>query len=249
MNACARLIARKCDLAEDKDAPHIFFSAHGVPVKYIEALADPYQKQTEATVGFVMNALKRMGYKNDHTLAYQSKVGPVEWLTPSTDDTIKELAGVGVSQLVVVPISFVSEHIETLEEIDGEYRELAEEEGIHWWERVPALGTDGEFIDDLADAVMEVLPNLDSPPKSDINEGRPVSLRVVNDLVQLRGKEEEIEYGPVRYEVRRVGFTPKAELINGPIAMMAITIASGLAAYDGELLTDVLDGRIPKFFF
>ena len=83
--------------------------------------------------------------------------------------------------------------------------------GVRVCVQVPALGTDNEFIDDLADAVMEVLPKLDEAPKSDINEGRPVSLRVVNDLVQLRGKEEEIEYGPVRYEVRekRLGFTPK----------------------------------------
>ena len=74
VNACARLIASKLDLASDKTSPHLFFSAHGVPVKYIEALADPYQKQTEATVGFIMNALRRRGYTNEHTLAYQSKV-------------------------------------------------------------------------------------------------------------------------------------------------------------------------------
>merc|ERR1711907_69893 len=92
------------------------------------------------------------------------------------------------------------------------------------------LGTDAEFIEDLAEAVVE---------------GRPVSLRVVNDLVQLRGKEEEIEYGPVRYEVRRVGLTPKAELINGRIAMTAITAASIYSYFDGSLFDTILDGRIP----
>lgn len=117
--------------------------------------------------------------------------------------------------------------------------------GITSWQRVPALGLDESFIEDLADAVVEVLPRIEEPPQSDINEGRPVSLRVVNDLVQLRSKEEAIEYGPVRYEVRRVGFTPKAELINGRIAMAAITIAGISSYWDGSLLTAILDGRLP----
>ena len=149
-----------------------------------------------------MNRMRQLGYKNKHSLAYQSRVGPVEWLRPYTDDTIRELAAGGVRELVVVPISFVSEHIETLEEIDCEYKQVAMEAGVTGWQRVPALGLEADFIDDLAEAVLEVLPGMEKPPKSDINEGRPVSLRVVNDLVQLRGKEEEIEYGPVRYEVR-----------------------------------------------
>lgn len=87
------------------------------------------------------------------------------------------------------------------------------------------------------------------PVVSDINEGRPVSLRVVNDLVQLRAKEELIEYGPVNYEVRRVGFTPKAEIINGRIAMVAITVASALSYEQGDLWASVLDGRLPFSFW
>ena len=146
---------------------------------------------------------------------------------------------------MVVPISFVSEHIETLEEIDVEYQEVAEEAGITCWERVPAVALEPSFIEDLAEAVVEVLPRIEEPPRSDIDDGRPVSLRVVNDLVQLRSKEEEIEYGPVRYEVRRVGFTPKAEIINGRIAMAAITAASIYSYFDGTLLNTILDGRIP----
>lgn len=70
----------------------------------------------------------------------------------------RELGARGVKNLLAVPISFVSEHIETLEEIDMEYRELAEESGIHNWGRVPALNTNAAFIDDLADAVLEALP-------------------------------------------------------------------------------------------
>lgn len=249
VNALAKLLAAKCDLHADKpggsSAPHVFFSAHGLPTKYVSDLGDPYQKQTEATVSFVMSRMRQLGYANNHSLAYQSKVGPVEWMRPYTDETIIELAERGVKSLVVVPISFVSEHIETLEEIDEEYMEVAMEAGITDWQRVPALGLEPSFIDDLAEAVVEVLPRIEEPPKSDINEGRPVSLRVVNDLVQLRSKEEEIEYGPVRYEVRRTGFTPKAELINGRIAMAAITVASIYSYVDGSLYETILDGRLP----
>ena len=101
-----------------------------------------------------------MGVRNDHVLAYQSRVGPVEWLKPYTDDVIRELGEKGTKAMVAVPISFVSEHIETLEEIDMEYRELAEESGVEKWGRVPALDTDPTFIDDLADAVMESLESM-----------------------------------------------------------------------------------------
>ena len=91
-------------------------------------------------MGAVMSKLRRLGYMNNYTLAYQSRVGPVEWLRPYTDDSIRELGASGVREMVTVPISFVSEHIETLEEIDVEYAELARECGITGWTRVPALG-------------------------------------------------------------------------------------------------------------
>jgi len=249
VNAMARLIAERCDRFEDKTSAHIFFSAHGLPVKYIDDLGDPYKMQMEATCKFIMARLRSLGYTNEYTLAYQSKVGPVPWLRPYTDDKIRELGAAGVDKLVVVPVSFVSEHIETLEEIDMEYRELAEESGIHGWERVPTLGLEDDFIDDLAAAVEEALPRTALPLTSDISEGRPVSLRVVNDLVQLRAKEEKIEYGPVNYEVRRVGFTPRAEIINGRIAMAAITAASAVSVSQGSFLTSVLDGRLPFSFW
>ncbi|KAL1495679.1 hypothetical protein AB1Y20_016543 [Prymnesium parvum] len=247
--AMARLIADRCERFDDPTAPHIFFSAHGLPLKYVEDLGDPYKDQIEASCKFIMAKLRSMGYPNDFTLAYQSKVGPVPWLKPYTDDKIRELGAQGIKQLVVVPVSFVSEHIETLEEIDMEYRELAEESGIDGWERVPALGLETDFIDDLAAAVEEALPRTAFPVVSDINEGRPVSLRVVNDLVQLRAKEELIEYGPVNYEVRRVGFTPKAEIINGRIAMAAITAASAISYAQGSLWSSVIDGRLPFSFW
>ena len=113
-----------------------------------------------------------------------------------------------------------------------------------------SLSLSQDFIDDLALAVEETLPLTEERPKSDINEGRPVSLRVVNDLVQLRSKDQEIEFGPVRYEVRRTGLTPNAELINGRIAMTSITLASLYSVYDGTLASDILEGRLPfsQFF-
>lgn len=91
-------------------------------------------------------------------LSFQSRVGPIEWLKPYTEDKLVELGKQqGVKSLVVVPVSFVSEHIETLEEIDMEYRELAEQNGIHNWRRAPALNTDPGFVADLADMVEEAV--------------------------------------------------------------------------------------------
>ena len=189
VNSLARTIMQKCDLSEDPSEPHVFFSAHGLPKKYIESLADPYKTQTEATVAFrdEPNASARLRTRIHWRIRAASAPSSG---SSRTEDSIKELAESGVQNLVVVPISFVSDHIETIEEIDVEYYELAMESGIKRWERTPTLGTDAEFIEDLAEAVVEVLPVLEEAPKSDINEGRPVSLRVVNDLVQLRGKEE-----------------------------------------------------------
>eukprot|EP01039_Chlorochromonas_danica_P000434 gene434-468_t len=91
-------------------------------------------------------------------LSFQSRVGPVQWLTPYTEEMIVDLGeNRKVRNLIVVPISFVSEHIETLEEIDMEYQELAHEHGIVNWKRVPALNTESEFIEDMAELVVEAL--------------------------------------------------------------------------------------------
>jgi ferrochelatase len=136
----------------------VFFSAHGVPKSYVEEAGDPYQREIEACAGLIMANLRdRLGYANPYTLAYQSRVGPVEWLKPYTEDALRDLGKAGISDLVVVPISFVSEHIETLEEIDIEYRELATEAGIRHFRRVPALDTDPTFISGLADLVQQSL--------------------------------------------------------------------------------------------
>lgn len=137
----------------------IFFSAHGVPLSYVEEAGDPYRDQMEDCILLIMRELKSRGIDNDHTLAYQSRVGPVQWLKPYTDEVLVELGQKGVKSLLAVPVSFVSEHIETLEEIDMEYKELALESGIKNWGRVPALNCTDSFITDLADAVIEALPS------------------------------------------------------------------------------------------
>ena len=137
---------------------HILFSAHGVPQSYIEA-GDPYQRQIQECVQKISDELYLTNSRDDLEihLSYQSRVGPIEWLRPYTDDVLPELGESGVRNLVVVPISFVSEHIETLEEIDIEYRELAEENGVSNWRRCPALNTDETFINDMADMVYDAL--------------------------------------------------------------------------------------------
>jgi ferrochelatase len=146
--------------AESPDLPpvHILFSAHGVPKSYIEA-GDPYQKQIKECVEKISTELYKTNSPQELQvhLSYQSRVGPIEWLRPYTDDVLPELGESGVRNLVVVPISFVSEHIETLEEIDIEYRELAEENGVTNWRRCPALNTDETFIQDMADMVYDAL--------------------------------------------------------------------------------------------
>jgi ferrochelatase len=158
IGAMAELIAREIQACPDPASAHVFFSAHGVPKSYVEEAGDPYQREIEDCSQLIIERLERdLGHANPHTLAYQSRVGPVEWLRPYTDEALQELGQQGVKDLVVVPISFVSEHIETLEEIDIEYREIATEAGITNFRRVPALDTTPSFIEGLAHLVQEAL--------------------------------------------------------------------------------------------
>lgn len=157
LDAMAALIAAELDKFADPSIVEIFFSAHGVPVSYVLE-GDPYQAEMEDCVRLIMGRVREKGYGNAHSLAYQSRVGPVEWLTPYTDERIREMGRDGTKAMLAVPVSFVSEHIETLEEIDVEYRELAAASGITQWRRVPALNTDARFIGDLADLVVDKLP-------------------------------------------------------------------------------------------
>jgi len=153
------MVMETCNKYKDKSQAHVMFSAHGVPKSYIEE-GDPYQEQMEVCVKSIMDELKEHNFNNSHSLAYQSKVGPVEWLKPYTAEQIPEMGHQGVKDLVVVPISFVSEHIETLEEIDMEFKELAEEAGITGWERVPAFDCHPKFINAISDIIIKELPKL-----------------------------------------------------------------------------------------
>ena len=201
LQSMANLIATKLDQVKDPTTAHIFFSAHGVPVSYIEEAGDPYQKEIETCAALIM---QKLGRTNPYTLAYQSRVGPVEWLQPYTDVAIAELAAQGVKELVVVPISFVSEHIETLEEIDMEYREIAEHAGIETFARVPAPDTDPTFIQALADIVTKALSD------------RPIAF---TDTIQPQ-KNTKL-YPQERWEW---GMTTSAEVWNGRLAMLGFLI-------------------------
>ncbi|MDR3509589.1 MAG: ferrochelatase [Caulobacteraceae bacterium] len=130
----------------------LLFSAHGLPEKVIEG-GDPYQSQIEATAAAVA---ERLGGGWDWQVCYQSRVGPLKWLGPTTPDAIRVAAAEGLG-VVVTPIAFVSEHIETLVELDHEYAELARREGCLAYVRAPALGTHGAFIEGLADLVLEAV--------------------------------------------------------------------------------------------
>jgi ferrochelatase len=212
IQAMADLIRQELDQLPDPDAAHVFFSAHGVPVSYVEEAGDPYQREIEHCVDLIMRQLNR---PNQHTLAYQSRVGPVEWLQPYTEDAIATLGERSVQDLVVVPISFVSEHIETLQEIDIEYRELAEEAGIHGFHRVPALNTHPGFIQDMAAMVTEALA---SP--------RQLFSDVMHPAKRFRLYPQEKSAW---------GLTPFAEVWNGRLAMVGFL----------ALLLELVSGRGP----
>ena len=128
----------------------LIFSAHGLPEKNIKK-GDPYQWQVEQSV---KDIVKNLGLENvDWILSYQSRVGPLKWIKPSTDNVIIENSKLG-KKIVLVPIAFVSEHSETLVELDIEYKELADKNGCTEYIRVPALGTNPDFINSLSNLVI-----------------------------------------------------------------------------------------------
>jgi protoporphyrin/coproporphyrin ferrochelatase len=154
LESMADLVRQELDHCINPQEATVFFSAHGVPVSYVKEAGDPYQTEIENCTALIMKALNR---PNPHVLAYQSRVGPIEWLQPYTEDELVALGEKGTQELVVVPVSFISEHIETLQEIDMEYREIALEAGIKQFRRAPALNTYPKFINDLGNMVVEAL--------------------------------------------------------------------------------------------
>ena len=156
----AQAQAVRAKLAEAGDAPvRVLFSAHGIPETLISAKGDPYQEQVETTCA----AIAAAAGLEDWSICYQSRVGPMKWLGPSTPEAIAQAGrdGVGVA---VVPVAFVSEHVETLVELDIEYAELAHRLGVAPWLRVPAVGVAAPFIALLAEATMDALSRRGAAP-------------------------------------------------------------------------------------
>ncbi|MEO0947430.1 MAG: ferrochelatase [Cyanobacteria bacterium J06641_5] len=208
LQSMADLIATELDKFPDPDRVQLFFSAHGVPRSYVDEAGDPYQQEIEDCTRSILKVLNR---PNSHTLAYQSRVGPIEWLQPYTEDALEQLGEQGVKEVLVIPLSFVSEHIETLQEIDMEYREVAEEAGISDFRRVPAPNTDPTFITSLCASVEQAL---EAPAQ---------------DLATVTTMKKRVKIYP---QSRTWGMTTTAEVWNGRLAMLgflalAVELVSG----------------------
>ena len=134
---------------DSRDDVHIVFSAHGIPLSLVEK-GDPYPGHIKSTVEAVM---ERGAWPNPHLLCFQSRVGPMKWLEPSTTATLARLGHEGVKRILIVPLAFVTEHVETLHEINIEAREIAEHAGVTQFRMMPAVGTHPQFIACLADLV------------------------------------------------------------------------------------------------
>jgi protoporphyrin/coproporphyrin ferrochelatase len=139
--------------AEDRDKTLILFSAHSLPLDVIDR-GDSYPQEVGASVQRVIECLR---VSNPYILAYQSDVGPVRWLGPSTEQVLRRLGARGQKQVLVVPIAFTSDHIETLSELDREYGEVAHQAGITQYVRAPALNDRPRFLDALAEIVRDHL--------------------------------------------------------------------------------------------
>jgi len=148
INAHTKEIVKKIkDLRNFK----LIFSAHGLPEKNIKK-GDPYQWQVEQSVNKIVEGLNDENL--DWILSYQSRVGPLKWIGPSTEDIIIENSKIG-KHIVLVPIAFVSEHSETLVELDIEYKELADVNGCKNYTRVPALGINEDFIKAISELIIK----------------------------------------------------------------------------------------------
>jgi ferrochelatase len=142
----------------DSSRIHLVFSAHGLPMSLVEK-GDPYPNQIEATVRMVSEEGRRQfpGWPKTHLLCYQSRVGPAKWLQPPLTSTVERLGTEGVKEMLIVPISFVTEHIETLHEINIEAREDARKFGVDVFRMMPAVGDSPLFIAALKDLVLRAI--------------------------------------------------------------------------------------------
>lgn len=164
LEAMADLIeqARERFSLRDPAQIHLLYSAHSIPARYV-ADGDPYLRQTQECVQSIN---QQLGNLFPSSLAFQSKVGPVKWLEPSTEEVLKNLGRMGVKRVLVVPVSFVSDHLETLQEVDIAYRQLATDSGIAEFRRTACLNLHPKFIDALAEIVVASLQSLQEPVTS-----------------------------------------------------------------------------------
>lgn len=153
LDATVDNIRAALDEASAHGNPRLLLSAHGLPERTIKA-GDPYQWQVEQTSTAIVEALDRPGI--DWVTCYQSRVGPVKWIGPYTEDEVTRAGQDGVP-VVIAPIAFVSEHVETLVELDIEFRELASESGVPFFSRVPAVAANCSFIRGLGELVRGVI--------------------------------------------------------------------------------------------
>lgn len=132
----------------------ILFSAHGIPERLIKK-GDTYRTEIEDNVKLLGELLKKAGHTGEHILSFQSRVGPVKWTEPFTKNVLKDLGAKGTQRIAVYPISFVSEHLETLEEIGVELKAIAHNAGITEYYRIPAHGIHPDFINSLANIIIK----------------------------------------------------------------------------------------------
>lgn len=154
LRARAREAVAKARISMPGEEPHVLFSAHSLPMSVVKR-GDPYPEETRET----LEAVVAGGLGAPYSLSFQSRNGKAKWIEPYTEDKIPELAKEGVRNLVLVPMSFVSDHIETLHELDQLYTELAEKSGIRNISRSRSFNADPDFIDVLASLAKEALDN------------------------------------------------------------------------------------------
>eukprot|EP01036_Dinobryon_divergens_P023108 gene23108-31425_t len=245
---CVRLISRavskQLQALDDKQNKHSLSKPIAMALAGAAQTADVFSPMTSsASSPPDASNVKEVQYH----LSFQSRVGPVKWLQPYTEETLIDLGRKQqVKNLVVVPVSFVSEHIETLEEIDMEYKELAIENGIKHWRRVQALNTDEYFIDDMADLVMEALQS----PALSVSEAVSGYSDFIENQSLGGGGSSSLGSGMVggtksnaltidsrkRDETAPLGMTDSAEKMNGRFAMLGLL---------GTTLLEVLNNGHP----
>ena len=168
IDALAQTIREGVDATPGEGELHLLFTPHGLPESFVRR-GDPYPGHVQTTVERV---LSRLDWTGPSRTGWQSRVGPAKWLSPSTPETLAEIAKDGGTRVCLVPVSFVSEHVETLYEIDVEYRHEADQLGIAHWGRAPALGTSTLFLDTLATLATNALRDFSPAPRPLVTDVR-----------------------------------------------------------------------------